>query len=221
MLERLRGSPLAAKVRRVASFEYHYLRRLADGRRLVTVHTGEVVVRRDDAVALVVDCSWARLEAHLLSHSGEPVREPVPVAGARLWLWRERPWRMFELFDPAGALAGYRIDFTSTLARTGGVHHQVDLYLDLFIDPAGGRWLVEDDEELDEAVALGWVRGDEAERLRAECRELLGWLKAGEWHARLAAACGEPFDLAALPAGFAFADSEGEGPGAPPWVGPE
>ncbi|MFN8506216.1 MAG: DUF402 domain-containing protein [Dehalococcoidia bacterium] len=206
-------------------FEYHYLRRLADGRRLVTVHTGDVVVRRDDAVALVVDCSWTRpgghIEAHLLSRSGEPVREPVLVAGARLWLWRERPWRMFELFDPAGAHAGYRIDFTSTLARTGGVHHQVDLYLDLFIDPMGGRWLVEDDEELDEAVALGWITTDEAERLRAACRELLGWLEDGEWQARLAGLCGEPFDLAALPAAFSFTDSDGNAPVPPPWIGPE
>lgn len=212
---------VARESRRVPPFEYHYLRRLADGRRLVTVHAGDVVVRRDDAVALVVDCSWARLEAHLLSRSGEPVREPVPVAGARLWLWRECPWRMFELFDPAGAHAGYRIDFTSALARTGGVHHQVDLYLDLFIDPAAGRWLVEDDEELDEAVALGWMTEHDAEGLRAACRELVGWLEAGEWHARLAAVCGEPFDLAALPVAFTFADSGGEGSDAPPWIGPE
>ena len=208
-------------VRGVAVFEYHYLRKLADGRRMITVQGGEGLVRRDDGLAFVADIAWARRLADVLTPAGRPARLTTLVAGARLWLWRERPWRMFELFDPAGAHAGYRIDFTTALARTGGVHHQVDLYLDLFVDPAGGRWLVEDEEELDEAVAIGWMTEDEARRLRAECRELLGWLRWGEWHARLAAACGEPFDLAALPAGFAFADSEGEGPGAPPWVGPE
>ena len=208
-------------VRGVAVFEYHYLRKLADGRRMITVQGGEGLVRRDDGLAFVADIAWARRLADVLTPAGRPERLTTPVAGARLWLWRERPWRMFEFFAPGGERAGYRIDFTSQLAMTGGVFHQVDLYLDLFVDPAGERHLVEDDEELDEAVTLGLMDAREATTLREECRALVANVVAGRWRAELDAVCAAPFELAAVPVTFAFLDRRhppGEQGG---WIGPE
>lgn len=192
----------------MADFAYHYLRRHATGERMLTVHSGDVHVRRDDPGLLLVDCAWKRLSADLLTPSGPLRRVPVAVRGARLWLWRDRPWRLLELFGPSGSHEGYRIDFTTPLASARGIHHQVDLYLDLFMDPDATRHLVDDDDELTEAAHLGLASDAQCAELRAECARIVSVVEAGAWQAWLASEFDAPFDIAAIPATFGFKDHD-------------
>ena len=117
---------------------------------------------------------------------------------ARLWLWSERPLRLIQFFDTAGAATVYRIDFATYPFRRDHHIHQTDLYLDLFATPDERDYAILDEDEL----AMAHERGLINDQLRAAILAQADWLaellegrRLGVW---LASYCATPFDLAAL-----------------------
>jgi predicted RNA-binding protein associated with RNAse of E/G family len=66
--------------------------------------------------------------------------------------------------------------------RSDGIEdwHTTDLFLDLFLPPRGAPSLL-DVEELDEAVARGWVEDHVARQAHAEAARLLHDAQTGAW----------------------------------------
>jgi hypothetical protein len=124
-----------------------------------------------------------------------PIREECRYG--RLWAWRARPLWIFEMYGPDGVLAATRIDFATPLAGYAGALYQTDLYLDVFVAADGGKFLVEDEDELETARGIGLISHEQYRLVRAQQRELIGVLGAGNLAAWLGLR--PPFDPAAIP----------------------
>ena len=85
------------------------------------------------------------------------------------------------MFDADGQVVQWYIDIC---ARHGVDDHGVpwydDLYLDIVVSPAGGRWLL-DADELDAALEAGLVSPADYDFAHAEARRLLDALERDEW----------------------------------------
>lgn len=85
------------------------------------------------------------------------------------------------MFDPDGRVVQWYIDIC---ARHGvdarGVPWYDDLYLDIVVSPAGGRWLL-DADELEAAVGAGVITPSERALAHAEAHWLLDALGRDAW----------------------------------------
>jgi Protein of unknown function (DUF402) len=184
------------------SFAYHYRRRHLDGKHAIGSMSGTVLARRDDAQVGVFDYLIAGpiFFAPVSGRRGTAtvtITRPAPVA-ARLWLWPERPLRLLQFFDAAGAATVYRIDFATCPLRHDHDVYQTDLYLDLFATPNEHDYAVLDEDELAIAHAHGLITDQLSVAILAQAdwlAELLEGRRLGAW---LASYCAAPFNLAAL-----------------------
>ncbi len=85
----------------------------------------------------------------------------------------------FHLAD--GTFTGLYADILEPVERLGPLEWRaVDLFLDLWLPAAGGVVLL-DEDELDAALARGWIAPQTAASARAEANRLMNRARAGEW----------------------------------------
>ena len=123
--------------------------------------------------------------AHDLSfESPIQIQEAVVLETGSEVIWFTFPdtWHDIGLFHRAdGSFTGtYANILTPCVFEEGGIWRTTDLFLDLWIDPAG-KILALDKEELDEAEVKGWVDADTAARARQEVETLCAQAEAGLW----------------------------------------
>ena len=183
-------------------FSYYYRRRHLDGTNAIAITTGSVLARRDDAHAWVFDY---RLAGPIF---GEPVSgrrgttsvtiaRPEPSA-VRLWLWPDRPLRLYEFFNASGDATVYRVDFATYPYRHVHAIYQTDLYLDLFATPDERDYAILDEDELAIAHERGLISEQLGSAILAQADWLAELLECRRLAAWLASYCAAPFDLAAL-----------------------
>ncbi len=115
---------------------------------------------------------------------------PIRIAGAIvletgsevIWFTFPGAWHDIGIFHRAdGSVTGtYANILTPCVFEEGGIWRTTDLFLDLWIDPAG-HLLELDEDELKEAEQKGWVDPDTARRAREEVRTLSARAAAGLW----------------------------------------
>jgi predicted RNA-binding protein associated with RNAse of E/G family len=99
-----------------------------------------------------------------------------------IWFTFPGAWHDIGIFHrPDGSVTGtYANILTPCVFEEGGIWRTTDLFLDLWVDPAG-RLLTLDEKDLDEAEVKGWVDPDTARRAREEVRNLSAQAAAGLW----------------------------------------
>ena len=183
-------------------FAYHYRRRHLDGITAIGTMSGTVLARRDDAQIGVFDYLLAG-PIFVEPASGRrgaatvTIARPAPIA-ARLWLWPDRPLRLLQFFDTAGATTVYRVDFATYPQRHEQAIYQTDLYLDLFATPDEREYAILDEDELAIAHEHGLISDALSSAILAQSDWLAGLLEARRLGAWLASYCAAPFELAAL-----------------------
>lgn len=187
----------------MTQLEYLYRRRHLDGDIAISIINGAVLAQRDDAEAWVFDNLLARPSftdpvTGRRGSSSVTIVRPEPVA-ARLWLWPDRPMRLYQYFDAAGAPTIYRVDFASYPRRRGRAVYQTDLYLDLFATCDERDYAIVDEDELEIAQGLGLIGQTLSAAILAQAAELAELLEQRQFGAWLAGYCDRPFDLAGLP----------------------
>ena len=99
-----------------------------------------------------------------------------------VWFTFPDSWHDIGRFHRAdGTFTGvYANILTPPLIQDDGIWHTTDLFLDIWVDP-GGSLTVLDEDQLEEALARGWVTLEEARRARQE----VGWIRErfqeGDW----------------------------------------
>jgi len=184
------------------SLEYFYRRRHLDGTTAITITSGAVLAQRDDAEALVFDDrltgpTFTDPVSGRRSTSSVTILRTTPVA-VRLWLWPDRPLRLYQYFDAAGDATVYRIDFATYPRRHRHVVYQTDLYLDLFATADERDYAILDEDELAIAQERGLVSQKISAAILAQADELVELLEHRQFGVWLASWCDAPFDLAAL-----------------------
>jgi hypothetical protein len=187
----------------MTQLEYLYRRRHLDGDTAITITGGAVLAQRDDAEAWVFDNllaspSFTDPVSGRRGSSSATILRPKPVA-ARLWLWPDRPMRLYQYFDAAGDPTIYRVDFASYPRRRGRAVYQTDLYLDLFATCDERDYAIVDEDELEIAQGLGLVGQALSAAILAQADELAELLEQRRFGAWLASWCDRPFELAGLP----------------------
>ncbi len=122
--------------------------------------------------------------------TGLEVPEPMVVEGVValedgsdvVWFTFPDAWHDIGRFhDASGRFTGvYANVLTPVDIRPGHEWHTTDLFLDVWI-PAGGAPAILDRDELDEALARGWVDGATAERALEEASRLVALEGRGAW----------------------------------------
>lgn len=122
--------------------------------------------------------------------SGVDLPEPVRVGASvvlepgsdAVWFTFPGLWHDIGLFHLAdGTHTGlYANVLTPPTFHPGDVWRTTDLFLDLWLPP-GGAPEVLDRDQLEEAVAAGWVEADVAERARREAEALVEGERHGAW----------------------------------------
>lgn len=82
--------------------------------------------------------------------------------------------------SPDGELTALYANILTPVVMDGDEWRTTDLFLDVLLEPDRPP-VVLDGEELDEAVAEGWVDGPTAERARAEAARLVAGALDGSW----------------------------------------
>lgn len=85
-------------------------------------------------------------------------------------------------YDQHGALAGTYSDITTPLTRVAGVYHITDLFLDIWITPAGGYHEL-DWDEFEAAVAAGQLSPELAQTAQQTLARLRAEFAAGRYPA--------------------------------------
>jgi hypothetical protein len=183
-------------------FAYHYRRRHLDGTHAIAVTTGTVLIRRDTPDASVFDYLLAGpiIIEPVSGRRGTTtvtIARPEPSA-VRLWLWPDRPLRLYQFFDATGAPTVYRVDFATHPQRQAHMFYQTDLYLDLFATPDERDYAILDEDELAIAQERGLIADQLCSAILAQADWLADMLEGRQLGAWLASYCAAPFDLAAL-----------------------
>lgn len=165
----------------------------------ISTSVGPVRVAHDTASLLVVDHLW---DGHTMSsiwdRQGMQI-ERRRVFAARTWWWTERALRLIQVFDAVGQLVTHRVDFASRPTRDGDRVFQTDWYLDLFVSGDGRRYVIDDEDELAQAVSQHLVTEEQADEAREQCAFLVRLVEDGSLAAWLETQCSTPFELALLP----------------------
>jgi hypothetical protein len=186
----------------VIPFDYHYRRRHLDGTHAIASTSGTVLARRDTPDVSVLDYLLAG-PIFVEPVSGRrgtttvTIARPEPSA-VRLWLWPDRPLRLYEFFDAAGSATVYRVDFATNPRCHEHTIYQTDLYLDLFATPDERDYAILDEDELMIAQERGLVTDQLSAAILAQAEHLVDLLEGRRFGAWLAGWCDAPFDLAAL-----------------------
>ncbi|HEX6924863.1 MAG TPA: DUF402 domain-containing protein [Longimicrobiaceae bacterium] len=128
------------------------------------------------------DCTVTFLpEAELprpVAAAGRVILEPgAPV----VWFTYPGLWHDIGRFHLAnGEFTGYYANILTPVAMEDDRWETTDLFLDVWI-PADGEAILLDEEELDQAVELGWVDAELAEKARSHARDLLSAARNGLW----------------------------------------
>ena len=135
-------------------FPFRERKRKLDG----TVHEYDLtLIHRDGRVAI------ARFE---MPKGGGPPRLPVVIPPGSVsygYFWGRRPYSMYRMIGPDGAVLGHRFDAVADVRRDAeGVDYR-DLLLDWWVMP-DGTISEEDRDELDEAIAAGTIVRRDIER---------------------------------------------------------
>jgi hypothetical protein len=186
----------------VIPFGYHYRRRHLDGTHAIAITTGTVLARRDTPAASVFDYPLAG-PIFIEPISGRRGTTTVTIArpeprAVRLWLWPDRPLRLYEFFDAAGNATVYRVDFATCPRRYDHAVYQTDLYLDLFATPDERDYAILDEDELAIAQERGLITDKLNAAILSQAEQLIDLLEGRRLGAWLAGWCDAPFDLAAL-----------------------
>lgn len=181
---------------------YYYRRRHLDRTTGISITTGSALAQRDDAEAWVFDyrLNSPNFHAPVRGRRGSrttTIARPAAVA-ARLWLWPDRPMRILQQFSASGKTSHYRVDFATQPQRIAGTIYQTDLYLDLFVSSNAHNYAIEDEDELDLAIAHGIITASVGRRVVGQCRQLVRLLERGTFREWLDATCTTPFALAPL-----------------------
>ncbi|HEX9105733.1 MAG TPA: DUF402 domain-containing protein [Longimicrobiales bacterium] len=81
-----------------------------------------------------------------------------------------------------GTFTGLYADILEPVQRLGPREWRaVDLFLDVWLPAGGGGPVLLDEEELEAALANGWISRETAAAARAEADRLLALASAGEW----------------------------------------
>ena len=133
---------------------------------------------------------WEDGEVKITFATGLSLDPPIRIDGEVvletgsevIWFTFPGAWHDIGLFHSAqGTFTGtYANILTPCRFDPDGTWHTTDLFLDVWRDPTG-RVQILDENELDEAEALGWVTGDQAHRARVEARTLERQAEAGLW----------------------------------------
>ena len=89
---------------------------------------------------------------------------------------------ILEFYDQTGALAGRYSDITTPLTRIADAYHLTDLFLDIWITPAGTFHEL-DWDEFEAAVAAGHLTPELAQTARATLTRLRAEFQAGRFPA--------------------------------------
>ena len=135
------------------------------------------VVHRD-ATCVVTLLSRAEFERPIVI-AGRVVLEPeAPI----IWFTFTRAHHdigRFHLRD--GSFTGYYANIlTPVHALDDAEWHTTDLFLDVWLDPAGGARVL-DEDELHAAEQAGWISPDLARGARQEAARIMAAIEAGEW----------------------------------------
>lgn len=96
-----------------------------------------------------------------------------------IWFVIAGEWHdLGKVYTPDGKLAGYYCDIIRPPRRTADGLEIEDLFLDLWIFPAG-RHIVLDEEEFEEALEQGWLTEELAARAKGELDGLIEQLNQG------------------------------------------
>lgn len=115
---------------------------------------------------------------HPVTAAGRVILDPgAPV----VWFTYPGLWHDIGRFHLANEeFTGYYANILTPVVMEDDGWETTDLFLDLWV-PANGEAMVLDEEELDQAVELGWVDEATAERARHHARELLEGARKGQW----------------------------------------
>jgi len=149
----------------------HY-QRLPDNER---IFDQRVVLERDDVVVTVSDPGAIRAPVLI---EGRPVLEPGSRA---VWFTFPGRWHDIGRFHLAdGTFTGIYANILTPPLIEGTTWHTTDLFLDVWLPPAGPVTLL-DEDELAEALALGHIDEVTARRAHEEAARLLDLAAAGRW----------------------------------------
>lgn len=137
----------------------------------------QALVHEDDEVVV----TWARdltfdppvrIEGRTALETGSDV----------VWFTFPGAWHDIGRFHTAdGAFRGFYANIITPPRMEGPVWHTTDLFLDLWLPPDLSRTVLLDEDELDEAVAAGWVDAATGERAREEVSRLQAAHADGRW----------------------------------------
>lgn len=117
------------------------------------------------------------------------IPRPVIVAGVPVLehgspaIWFTFPGRWHDVgrfHRPDGAFTGFYANILTPVRLDGDDWHTTDLFLDIFVTPAGDVHVL-DRDEMDAAERAGWVSVAVARRARSEADRLAGAALAGTW----------------------------------------
>ena len=136
------------------------------------------LVYEDESV--VVSLLEAAAIARPLTIAGQLAVEP----GAPL-LWFTFPGEWYDIgrfHRRDGTFTGLYADILEPIVQVGPREWRaVDLFLDLWLDARGGEARLLDEDELEEAVARGWISAETGAAARREAERLLRLARAGTW----------------------------------------
>ncbi len=143
------------------------------------VYDQRVVLERDDVIVTLSEP--IRME--------EPMRlgDTVMLEDGSLALWFTFPgvWHDIGRFHRAdGTFTGLYANLLTPVEIDGRTWRTTDLYLDVWW-PRDGEVTLLDEDELDEAMALGHVDDDTAARVRSEAERILEQAERGAWPPRV------------------------------------
>lgn len=154
----------------------HYLR--PPGRQ--ELYTQKLVHRGDDVVVTLLERT--------------PLRRPLRVGDAVVledgapvvWFTFPGAWHDIGRFHRAdGRFTGIYANILEPVRFLGPAEWEAtDLFLDVWLG-ADGRAALLDEDELDEALAAGWIDAATGRRARAEAERLLAEAERGEWPPRV------------------------------------
>lgn len=179
--------------------EHHYRRRLLTGEVHVSTSVGPAWIAHDTSKLLVVDHLWGGHEITSLWDREGVQLEYLEVFAARTWWWADRSLRLIQAYDAAGELLTYRIDFASHPRRDGEAVYQTDWYLDLFVSGDGRRFVIDDEDELAEAITRHLITAQQATEAHEQCAFLVQRIEDASLAEWLLTQCSTPFELERLP----------------------
>jgi predicted RNA-binding protein associated with RNAse of E/G family len=109
----------------------------------------------------------------------------VDAGGVVLWyLFPGRRYEVAAVHDYEGTILGYYTNFVRPPDLNAESWDLTDLYLDIWQAPGADACLL-DQEDLDNAVAVGAIGKDEAREVEAEAAAVLQSARAGRWPPRI------------------------------------